>query len=774
MNFGLKKINIRNNVGRLTNVLFFGLIAISSLISYSQTPFLDSLQIELKKAQRDTTKCKILNLLIEGENDLSVWARYNDELYDLSIKNLKGIQGTTSEKQTYMDYLSDALNNKGVILEIEDRNDEALKKYKLSLKIIEISRGSKYKIAKAVCLNNIGYIYNKQGDLDTALSFYNESLKLRTEANHQLGIAESYDNIGGIYRAKGDLVKAIYYNNKSLLIREKIGDPYSLAISYQNLSFLYDSQGDIHKSKEFLDKSIKLRESINDIEGLSYCYNNLAFYYKVKSKFDSSLFFLGKSLKLRRQLNEISGEIECLNNIGTVYLDIDDFEQAEIFLLNALALLDQVENPDQESSTYVNLGHLYLEKKQFVKALDYTKKADIIARRIGYSDILKDASEQLSHIYMAMGNYKMAFEKYHVFIEMRDSLNNLETQKSIIKQQTNYEYEKKKAIDDRLHDLEIRQSKEKASAQKTKQNIIIASVSVVLILVAVFSVFLYNRFKVTQRQKEVIELKEKETHAQKEIIEEKHKEITDSINYAERIQRSFLASNELLDENLQPANYFVFFKPKDVVSGDFYWASKLKNGNFALVTADSTGHGVPGAIMSLLNITSLEKAIESTSNPSEILELTRRTIIERLKKDGSIEGGKDGMDCSLISFNRAESQLEIAAAHNPVWVIRNHELIEVKPDKMPVGKHDRDQDSFTLHTLDLLEGDIIYAITDGYPDQFGGEKGKKFMSKNLKELLKSNAHLPMTDQKVVLEKTFSDWVGDLEQVDDVTIVGIRI
>lgn len=276
---------------------------------------------------------------------------------------------------------------------------------------------------------------------------------------------------------------------------------------------------------------------------------------------------------------------------------------------------------------------------------------------------------------------------------------------------------------------------------------------------------------VEERTKEVVAEK-KIVEAQKHVIEEKHKEITDSINYAERIQRSFLATKQHLNDNLK--EYFILFKPKDVVSGDFYWSATLNNGYFAMVCADSTGHGVPGAIMSLLNITSLERACETETSPDKILNATRATIIERLKKDGSLEGGKDGMDCSLISISKDKTRLQVASAHNPVWIIRGEEVIEIKADKMPVGKHDRQNESFTLHEMELQQGDVIYALTDGFPDQFGGEKGKKFMNKNLRELLAKNAQLPMQEQKEILERTFADWVGNLEQVDDVTLVGIRV
>ena len=270
--------------------------------------------------------------------------------------------------------------------------------------------------------------------------------------------------------------------------------------------------------------------------------------------------------------------------------------------------------------------------------------------------------------------------------------------------------------------------------------------------------------KVIERTEEVVR--------QRHIVEEKHKEITDSINYAERIQRSFLATKDLLDQNLK--DHFVFFKPKDVVSGDFYFAEKLTNNNFLLATADSTGHGVPGAIMSLLNITSLEKAIENQDQPSDILNTTRKIIIERLKNDGSTEGGKDGMDCSVICFDFKKKKIIISAANNPVWIVRGSETIEIKPDKMPVGKHDKQDVSFTQQTIDIKKGDVIYTLTDGFSDQFGGSLGKKFMSKKLRELLSKNAHLPMEEQRSILENTFISWVGDLEQIDDVTLIGVRV
>ncbi|MBL7901316.1 MAG: SpoIIE family protein phosphatase [Bacteroidia bacterium] len=285
-----------------------------------------------------------------------------------------------------------------------------------------------------------------------------------------------------------------------------------------------------------------------------------------------------------------------------------------------------------------------------------------------------------------------------------------------------------------------------------------------------------------KKLEETIAERTKTISHQKEEIEDKQKEILDSIIYARRIQRALLASDQLLKENLK--DYFVFFQPKDVVSGDFYWASLLPNKQFALITADSTGHGVPGAIMSMLNISCLKEAVESEKliTPKDILNHARKKVIDTLANDGSQEGGKDGMDCSLACFDFKAPALHYAAANNPIWIARKNEtqdqdpveLIELPCDKMPVGKHDRDTVSFQQNTFELKSGDMVYTLTDGFADQFGGPKGKKFMYKKLKDLLIAISQLSSEEQFNKVKQAFEEWKGELEQVDDVSLIGIRI
>ncbi|MCW8940752.1 MAG: SpoIIE family protein phosphatase, partial [Flavobacteriales bacterium] len=275
---------------------------------------------------------------------------------------------------------------------------------------------------------------------------------------------------------------------------------------------------------------------------------------------------------------------------------------------------------------------------------------------------------------------------------------------------------------------------------------------------------------------------------QKLLLEVKSKEVTDSIKYAKRIQSAILPSIKTIKEHLQDS--FILYKPKDIVAGDFYWLEN-KNNTVLFAAADCTGHGVPGAMVSVICNNGLNRSVREygLTNPSEILNKTREIVISEFEK--SEEDVRDGMDIALCSIKyKIESEksqttaiLQYAGANNPLWIIRpinnsehqklNFELIDIRPDKQPIGKHFKNL-PFTSHTIELQKGDSIYIFSDGYADQFGGPKGKKFMYKPLKNLLLSIQDKNMNEQKEILEQRFNDWKGDLEQVDDVCMIGVRI
>jgi serine phosphatase RsbU (regulator of sigma subunit) len=296
--------------------------------------------------------------------------------------------------------------------------------------------------------------------------------------------------------------------------------------------------------------------------------------------------------------------------------------------------------------------------------------------------------------------------------------------------------------------------------------------------VAIFTILLINtRYNLTKKEiiaRLALADSNKQLEFQKGIIEEKNKDITDSIKYARRIQEAILPQEHHLKQVVP--NIFVLYKPKDIVSGDFYWFSQ-KGDNVLIAAGDCTGHGVPGALMSMLGSSFLNEIVNEREvlQPSRILDEVKSKIISILNQRNSELGSKDGMDIALINLDLANNKLQYAGAFNPFWVIRNGELIEIKADKFPIGNYaELTLNKFTNHNFDLLPGDRIYLFTDGYSDQFGGPMKKKFKYRQFKDLLISLPEGGMETQKNILNRTIEDWKGDLEQVDDILVIGIRI
>jgi len=307
--------------------------------------------------------------------------------------------------------------------------------------------------------------------------------------------------------------------------------------------------------------------------------------------------------------------------------------------------------------------------------------------------------------------------------------------------------------------------------------------AIALSSVLVILFFIYRGFRQKKKANTLLAL-------QKIKIEEKNREITDSINYAQRIQQALLNSEK--SENSNVPEHFILFKPKDIVSGDFYWILE-KNDCVYMAAADCTGHGVPGGFMSMLGIAFLNEinAYKDVLLPAEILNYLRRKIIKELGQKGGVGENRDGMDISLICYNKLEKTVQWAGANNPLWILSGNNNLEgvfsdkfkvpdsdntfyeIKPNKQPIGFHAK-QKPFTNHLVQLHPGDLLYMFSDGYPDQFGGEKGKKFMKKRFKNLIIENSKLSMTNQQKKLDTHFVAWKGDLEQLDDVCVIGVRI
>jgi serine phosphatase RsbU (regulator of sigma subunit) len=568
-------------------------------------------------------------------------------------------------------------------------------------------------------LNNIGFVSQNKGKVKEALEYFSKSLKIWEEIDNKYGIAYSFNNIGYVYQNQNQNKEALKCYLKSLKLREEIGDKYGMAYSLNNVGVVYQRENEIEKALECFFKSLKIREELGDKFGIAYSLNNIGAIYQKEGEDSEALEYFFKSLEIREEIGDKQGLAESLCNIGLIY---------------------QTQDKDNKALTYL------------LRSLE-------ISKEIGFPEYIEKASLGLSKSFEKQGEFNEALNMYKLHVQMMDSINNESNQKAAIQQQAKYEYEKQKALDDAEHEKQLAIEQE----AKEKQKIITYSTAGGLALVALFLVFVFNRLQVTKKQKIVIQ----EAHYE---LEEKNNEILDSIAYAKRIQTAILPPSKLVKEYL--SNSFILYKPKDIVAGDFYWMEH-KDGKVLFAAADCTGHGVPGAMVSVICNNGLNRSVReyNLTEPGKILDKTREIVIQEFEK--SEDEVKDGMDIALCSLHN--NTLQYAGANNPLWIIRNNtnEIEEIKATKQPIGKYGNPEPYIT-HTIELQKGDSIYIFSDGYADQFGGEKGKKFKAANFKKLLLSIQQESMERQKELINEAFENWRGKLEQIDDVCVIGVKV
>lgn len=407
---------------------------------------------------------------------------------------------------------------------------------------------------------------------------------------------------------------------------------------------------------------------------------------------------------------------------------------------------------------YGNIGSLYTSMGKFKEAESYLLKSLQLADSINSQDDRKIAQYHLSRLYDTTGQHKKALEYYKRFVKTRDQMYDEEREEKLMELQATYEFNKKTAL------MEAEQEKERAisESERKKQQSILWIVAGGVLIMAFFTFNTYRKNKTITLQKNLVEKKNT-------IIEEKQREITESINYAQRIQHAILPPVSILSEVFK--ENFVLYKPKDIVAGDFYWIERI-NDTLFIAAADSTGHGVPGAMVSVVCSNALNRSIKEFKliDTGQILDKARELVLETFEK--SSDDVKDGMDISLLSYNFKSKTLYWSGANNPLWYIQDNELKEIKGDKQPIGKTEYPK-PFTTHQIAYKENTIFYLFTDGLADQFGGPKGKKFKYRQFLEMISSHSQLTLQQQANTIEKTFNSWKGDLEQVDDVCVIGIK-
>jgi len=610
-----------------------------------------------------------------------------------------------------------------------------------------------YEIAAHICANEDNYT--------KALFYEDKELSTYKKAGNKNGIASVYNRMSTAYWKQGDYPTSLKYDYMALQLYQQTGNKMGLASVYQGIGVVYDEQGSDSLALTYFSKSLALYTELGDKDAVAGDLGDMGNIYDDMNKPGDALNYDFRALQLEIIMGNKTGTARNYGNIGSIYQEMGNYQQALDFEFKALDIDQKVGYKRGTSSKLVAIGSIYTSLKKFGLAKIYIDSALNVAKRIQESDYIKNAYSELAHLDEASGNYKNGLKDYKTYIAYRDSLINRQNTKKIVQTEMNFDFQQKQAAE-----KAEREEKETLAAQAHKKDLIIRNIFIVAFLVMfALSFLIFRVYRKNQSANKVINI-------QKQVVEQKQKEILDSINYAQKIQKGLLASNNLLLQYI--SDYFILYMPKDIVSGDFYWAT-MKNDRFYIAVCDSTGHGVPGAFMSLLNISYLNEAISerNITEPNEIFNHTRNKLIENVSQDG----GQDGMDGVLISLpviGKNQNMMEYTVAYNNPIIIRNGKILELSSDKMPVGASTRQGESFTRHSFELNKGDLIYALTDGYADQFGGELGKKFKYRKLLENLLAVSHLDMREQKRVLGETIEKWKGNHEQVDDILIMGIRI
>lgn len=696
-------------------ILLFAVLLFFSLSTFSQG-VIDSLEKVVATAS-GTEKAKALIMLSVkyGEKDTAKAFTLAKEAHDISLKS-----GYKKGVANYYFYRSKRLANQGNV-------EEALAFLnKCFVHIDTLTPNSEW----GSYYINLGSIYANISQLETGSYAYLKALKIFDKINDTIGIARACHGLGFVQHEAGNTLDAEKYYLKAMkhyelagLKREQVSILTNLGGVFLTKAMKSGSEDEYKKSMDYLNRGVALALKINDYKNLSSCYNNLASLYGSKNELDVCLEYNFKSLDVNKKIDNPYGKANALGNIANAYLIMKRYDLAEKYCLEAIDLSEKINLVSNIASNYGLLSDIKEAKKDYRGSLEYYRKSRNIL----------------------------------------DSLNTADKVKAMSEIERKYDTEKK--------DKEIallNQTQQANDAEIAKQKILNYAIGLGLALVVIFSFFILRSNR--ERKKANDELQVKNT-----IIEEKNKDITDSINYAKRIQDAILPDWETGNKIFPEA--FILFKPRDIVSGDFYWFTE-KNGKRLIAAVDCTGHGVPGAFMSMIGNAFLNEVVNERGiiEPGIILSELRHLVIKALKQKGADGEQRDGMDISLLSLSADNKTIDWAGANNPLWIIRDGKIIEHKPDKRPIGFFMGKGLPFKNHTIDLQKGDALYIFTDGYADQFGGNKegGKKFKVSRLKTLLLSLQDQTMDNQKKKLEQTIIDWRGSLEQVDDICIIGIKI
>jgi serine phosphatase RsbU (regulator of sigma subunit) len=727
------------------------ILMLPTTVLFSQNAKLDSLKQLLLKAPEDTTKA---NLMIEITRAYLYGFNDRDAMQAYSEKNL-----ILSKKLNYKKGIAYSYNYLGIVRWGKGDLDIALNYYKNALTLMREIKDLK---GESSSLGNIGYLYNDKGDYTLAVEYTIRAKKIKEQLNDKRGMIVCYNNLGSIYLNQSNYKEAILSHFKSLKLSEEMSDSMGIGSSYINIAQVLESQNKLDEALQNYKRALPILGAVGDKYGIGVSLNSIGNVYLSKKNYDAALDNYNRSLRIRKECNDKQGQAECYNGVGKVYLEKKKYKEAMECQLQSLRLQEITGTKKGVALTYLSLGDINEKMNDYSKAVEYYKKALTISMEINSRDAIRDSYQYLASVYEKLQDGENALKFLNLYYAEKDSLLNKENFKQISEINTRYQTEKKQ------NEIELL-TKDQVINEKTlkQQKIIRIALIVGLVLVCILLFSVYARYRFKQKANLLLEQQKKE-------IQEQNILITDSIDYAKTIQEAILPSSKRVKE-LFPQS-FILYKPKATVSGDFYWVGQKEEKTICIV-ADCTGHGVPGAFMSLLGFNMLDNIVEKEyQQPSLILNRLNSEMVTAMTQEQFITASvKHGMDAAVISIDKDAMQLQYAGAHNSLYQIRNGKLTEIKADKQAIGSFkEGEQITFSNHTLNIEKGDVFYLFSDGFPDQIGGPNRKKFYYPPFKELLVSIHHLDMEEQKRMLDKTITDWRGERDQTDDILVMGIRI
>ncbi|OFX44253.1 MAG: hypothetical protein A2046_14010 [Bacteroidetes bacterium GWA2_30_7] len=754
----------------ITVFLFLCLISLFS----QNLHVIDSLKAESSKYDSDTNKINIYNQLSWAfGKKLDTALLYSDSALALS------------NKLNYRNKIQETHFKKGLLYYNHAMYNKALSNFFISMRISEELKLNDNQSQSAFQIANV---YKDQGTYDKALSFYNQSLVLDKKYNNISGEASCLNNIGLVYWMQDSYEVALDYFLKSMEIKERIGDKRGIAGGYVNIGVIYYSQKNYAKAIEYWEKSQPIWEELNDNRGLVEVFNNIGAVYSEQKEHDKALIYLNKSLKIKEQLGDKKAISMTYSNIGEVFMQKKEPKKALEYFAQAIKINEEIKDFDGLASAHLSIAGYFKEMKDFKNALEYAEKGLEISKKIGALSKLKSGYLLVSEIYEMKGDNANSLANYKLFYEISDSIYQKNSSVQLAEIQTKYETVNKEKEIELLNKDKVLQDNELVKQQILTNAFIICSLFILIIAFVIL-----NRYKLKKKtndeltyQNLVIEQQKEELMVQKDLLintnselTKKNSLITDSINYAKKIQDALLPSENYIKNYIK--DFFIFLSPKAIVSGDFYWFYAIDCNNLFIAVADCTGHGVPGAFMSMIGNTLLNEIIVENKeyDTSKILgKLNSRILHVISQNDGKELSHIDGMDISIIKIDALNSIMYVAGANQSAYIVSDNQLITIDGDLQSIGGglgYNVDA-KFTTQKLNYRkDSTYIYLLSDGFQDQFGGTDNKKFMVSNLQKLiLKCTSLDSFIEQKTYFANTFNNWKGNNKQIDDVLIVGLKV